>query len=84
MGSRFFIPSMFQPNQHKYYNANTIETLLKNGKECYICLEDLENSKNKLKLMSTPCKHVFHADCLEGWMLVKMKCPIDRSDLPPF
>ena len=33
--------------------------------------------------MVTPCNHVFHADCLEGWMIVRMSCPVDRSELPP-
>lgn len=28
--------------------------------------------------MVTPCKHVFHSNCLEGWMRFRLQCPICR------
>lgn len=28
--------------------------------------------------MVTPCRHVFHSICLEGWMRLQLKCPICR------
>ncbi|SPN98937.1 related to TUL1 RING-domain E3 ubiquitin ligase [Cephalotrichum gorgonifer] len=33
--------------------------------------------------MVTPCRHVFHTTCLEGWMVFRLQCPICREDLPP-
>jgi len=33
--------------------------------------------------MVTPCRHVFHAVCLEGWMRMRLQCPICRNQLPP-
>ena len=33
--------------------------------------------------MVTPCRHVFHAMCLEGWMRMRLQCPICRNQLPP-
>ncbi|PHH74760.1 hypothetical protein CDD80_2858 [Ophiocordyceps camponoti-rufipedis] len=33
--------------------------------------------------MMTPCRHIFHTHCLEGWMRVRLQCPICREDLPP-
>ncbi|EWC48494.1 hypothetical protein DRE_07743 [Drechslerella stenobrocha 248] len=33
--------------------------------------------------MVTPCRHVFHSACLEGWMRVRLQCPICRNTLPP-
>lgn len=33
--------------------------------------------------MVTPCKHVFHSRCLEGWMRYRLQCPICRDNLPP-
>jgi len=32
--------------------------------------------------MVTPCKHVFHSQCLEGWMRFRLQCPICRNPLP--
>lgn len=33
--------------------------------------------------MVTPCRHIFHTVCLEGWMKYRLQCPICRDDLPP-
>lgn len=33
--------------------------------------------------MVTPCRHIFHTPCLEGWMKYRLQCPICRDDLPP-
>ncbi|KAI1191983.1 hypothetical protein F5B17DRAFT_380372 [Nemania serpens] len=33
--------------------------------------------------MVTPCRHIFHSACLEGWMRFRLQCPICREDLPP-
>ncbi|KAI0397237.1 hypothetical protein F5Y17DRAFT_464708 [Xylariaceae sp. FL0594] len=33
--------------------------------------------------MVTPCRHIFHSVCLEGWMRFRLQCPICREELPP-
>lgn len=33
--------------------------------------------------MVTPCRHIFHTTCLEGWMRYRLACPICRETLPP-
>jgi len=33
--------------------------------------------------MVTPCRHVFHSACLEGWMKFRLVCPVCRETLPP-
>lgn len=33
--------------------------------------------------MVTPCRHIFHTQCLEGWMKFRLQCPICRETLPP-
>ncbi|KAL2429492.1 DSC E3 ubiquitin ligase complex subunit 1 [Exophiala dermatitidis] len=33
--------------------------------------------------MVTPCRHIFHAECLESWMNLRLVCPVCREALPP-
>lgn len=33
--------------------------------------------------MVTPCRHIFHTTCLEGWMRYRLQCPNCREILPP-
>jgi hypothetical protein len=33
--------------------------------------------------MVTPCRHIFHSPCLEGWMRYRLQCPVCRENLPP-
>lgn len=35
------------------------------------------------KYMVTPCRHIFHTECLENWMMYKLQCPVCRTSLPP-
>lgn len=35
------------------------------------------------KYMVTPCRHIFHSECLEGWMNLRLVCPVCREGLPP-
>ena len=35
------------------------------------------------KYMVTPCRHIFHSACLEGWLRFRLQCPICREELPP-
>ena len=65
--------------------------------ECSICREVLEvpvvkageedssvtGAFARRMYMVTPCRHVFHTTCLEGWMKFRLQCPICREDLPP-
>ena len=49
--------------------------------DCVICYSPID-VHNVKKYMLAPCEHLFHRDCLEQWMDVKMECPICRKDLP--
>jgi len=35
------------------------------------------------EIMKTPCRHYFHAICLQEWMKKKNQCPNCRERLPP-
>lgn len=67
--------------------------------DCAICMQDLEvpvieagaPKDNSLAggllarrmYMVTPCRHIFHSACLEGWLKYRLQCPICREGLPP-
>lgn len=63
--------------------------------DCAICMTEIElpvstSGKKKLsdhsrtkKVMVTPCRHIFHTECLEDWMVYKLQCPVCRNGLPP-
>ncbi|XP_028794337.1 uncharacterized protein LOC114749947 isoform X2 [Neltuma alba] len=54
-----------------------IENTEKNekGKSCAVCLEDFVP---KQEVMVTPCKHMFHEDCIMPWLRSQGQCPICR------
>lgn len=41
------------------------------------------NIFSKRRYMVTPCRHIFHSHCLQGWMRYRLQCPICRESLPP-
>ncbi|KAM0722185.1 hypothetical protein Q7P37_001626 [Cladosporium fusiforme] len=66
--------------------------------DCAICMQDLEvpvieagESGDvsggfmlaRRQYMVTPCRHIFHTPCLEGWMKYRLQCPNCREGLPP-
>ena len=67
--------------------------------DCAICMQDLEVPVveagetagdvaggfvlARRLYMVTPCRHIFHTPCLEGWMKYRLQCPNCREGLPP-
>lgn len=64
-------------------NSTTIIEDPDNGPtlDCVICYSPID-IHNRKKYMLAPCEHIFHRECLEQWMDVKMECPICRTELP--
>ncbi|CAH8266377.1 unnamed protein product [Arabidopsis lyrata] len=49
--------------------------------ECIVCLSTLKTGEQVRKL---DCRHVFHKQCLEGWLQhLNFNCPLCRSPLLP-
>ena len=42
------------------------------------------NKINNKPYITTPCKHIFHSDCLEKWLEHKMECPNCRASLDKY
>lgn len=70
-----------------------------NKVDCAICMNDIElvivprnnaslastpaNVLARRRYMVTPCRHVFHTECMEQWMRTRLQCPVCRNPLPP-
>ena len=50
-------------------------------KKCSICLDEFVPDS---KLYIIPCKHLFHKDCLEGWVAENYKCPVCRGEIAKY
>eukprot|EP00425_Heterocapsa_triquetra_P008284 CAMPEP_0195160234 /NCGR_PEP_ID=MMETSP0448-20130528/186565_1 /TAXON_ID=66468 /ORGANISM="Heterocapsa triquestra, Strain CCMP 448" /LENGTH=111 /DNA_ID=CAMNT_0040199035 /DNA_START=390 /DNA_END=721 /DNA_ORIENTATION=+ len=46
--------------------------------QCPVCLEDFDRERT---ISQTPCHHVYHTECLRGWLEVERRCPLCRHDL---
>ncbi|KAJ4885019.1 RING/U-box superfamily protein [Raphanus sativus] len=44
-------------------------------KRCTVCLDDFEPKET---VMLTPCKHMFHEECIVQWLKTKGQCPLCR------
>jgi hypothetical protein len=48
------------------------------NKNCVICFEDFKTG-DRSKLLE--CGHIFHADCLNKWLLEKSTCPLCMTSI---
>ncbi|KAL6144998.1 hypothetical protein ACLB2K_055687 [Fragaria x ananassa] len=66
------------PTVNLYYRGTVVDSNKErndNGKSCAICLEDFEP---KQEVMLTPCKHMFHEECIVPWVKSSGRCPVCR------
>ncbi|KAI8582785.1 hypothetical protein K450DRAFT_226893 [Umbelopsis ramanniana AG] len=61
------------------------------GRDCAICMLPVNattqgsaglQALGRATYMVTPCHHLFHTECLEKWMRIKLECPVCRAYLP--
>jgi len=55
------------------------DEVLKDNPTCSVCLDDFDDVQPILK--TNDCGHVFHKQCLSGWLQVNRNCPLCRKDL---
>ncbi|KAJ1911269.1 hypothetical protein LPJ71_002980 [Coemansia sp. S17] len=98
LGPRFFVPKFLRPQAHDYHPAMSLadeEDLERNSLSsdaaavCAVCIQPVDTTleDNRLDLtpsyMLTPCAHMYHTECLQQWMDIKLECPVCRARLPP-
>jgi hypothetical protein len=52
---------------------------LKDGADCAVCLSEFGEA-DRLRLLPK-CKHAFHHDCIDTWLLANSTCPLCRQSL---
>jgi len=58
------------------YNPDSDET--SGETQCSICITDYEVDETVITL---PCNHCFHKECIEQWLGIKRECPLCRHDI---
>ncbi|KAL2543721.1 E3 ubiquitin-protein ligase [Forsythia ovata] len=46
---------------------------------CMVCLDEFLKGS---KVISMPCSHVFHSNCIKTWLITSHYCPICRFEMP--
>jgi len=53
------------------------------GDECMdVCLEELVKKEADNEIVSMPCSHMFHGECITKWLETSHYCPICRFEMP--
>ncbi|VVB06196.1 unnamed protein product [Arabis nemorensis] len=63
------------PGSENSRNPRNISGDEEEDKKCTVCLEDFEPKET---VMLTPCKHMFHEECIVPWLKTKGQCPVCR------
>ncbi|KAH0696306.1 hypothetical protein KY290_013665 [Solanum tuberosum] len=52
------------------------------GDECMdVCLEELVKKEADNEIVSMPCSHMFHGECITKWLETSHYCPICRFEM---
>ena len=65
-------------NKLPEYIINDVSKLPKNKNECTICIEEFKNGDC---LITLPCLHLYHKECIENWLNEELNCPVCKFDL---
>uniref|UniRef100_A0A183BTZ4 RING-type domain-containing protein n=1 Tax=Globodera pallida TaxID=36090 RepID=A0A183BTZ4_GLOPA len=70
----------FHADAHSNRNANdVVEPEIEETPKCPICLDELTPSTDVKELQS--CRHTFHRECVNTWLVQKQSCPSCRSEV---
>ncbi len=47
---------------------------------CHICLEDFKPGDHVSSSKSKSCRHMFHKDCINAWLITHNDCPVCRNE----
>ena len=53
-------------------------TLKRVARSCAVCLEQIRPGESARALK---CRHIFHRQCIDDWLKLRGKCPLDRLSM---
>lgn len=68
-----------------YHRVAVDEEEMRSGGDCAVCMGVVRVERGvwgRRRTAVTPCGHLFHTRCLDGWMRYRMCCPVCRMELP--
>ena len=65
-------------NNYPVSKIKDVDKLMEEKRKCCICLEDYKNDDEVLTL---PCIHIFHSNCIKSWAERQNNCPICKYEL---
>ncbi|KAI5075264.1 hypothetical protein GOP47_0009340 [Adiantum capillus-veneris] len=51
--------------------------------ECNRCVICCYNFEDGVSLLTLPCKHLYHRECIESWLHIRKNCPICNTEVMP-
>ncbi|OJJ51363.1 hypothetical protein ASPZODRAFT_127431 [Penicilliopsis zonata CBS 506.65] len=75
-------PNPVSPPKEKLASGSTLWRRKYTGRqvECVVCLEEYVDGQSRV--MSLPCGHEFHAECITPWLTTRRRtCPICKGDV---
>ncbi|KAL2543699.1 E3 ubiquitin-protein ligase [Forsythia ovata] len=63
----------------KSLKRNIIDDENNGVQSCMVCLDEFFKGS---KVISMPCSHVFHSNCIKKWLITSHYCPICRFEMP--
>ena len=57
----------------------TISASINHCTPCIICTQDIKLGQDII-ILNCPGHHYFHGNCIKNWLIVKLSCPVCRSE----
>ncbi|MCO5603285.1 hypothetical protein L7F22_057434 [Adiantum nelumboides] len=49
--------------------------------ECNRCVICCYNFEDGVSLLTLPCKHLYHSECIQSWLHIRKNCPICNTEV---
>lgn len=65
--------------EREKYQSSSIGNVLRLDDTCPVCFEEFNHNQDIMRLPG--CRHAFHPNCIQNWLVQKPVCPVCRSNV---